>query len=185
MSAIRIIGGLRKGKKIIAPSNLNIRPTTDIAKEALFSILNNNYDFEEVNALDIFAGTGNISYEFASRGVPQILAIDNKQECINFILKTAACLKFYQLAAICSDAIVFLQKYNIPTDIIFADPPFNYENILQIPELVFKNKLLKESGCLVIEHSEKNIFEKHCGITDVRKYGSVCFSFFKNIPHIN
>lgn len=176
---MRIISGIRKGKRLTAPSSLPVRPTTDFAKEALFNILNNHFDFEDVTVLDLFAGTGNISYEFASRGALDIISVDSNQACINFIQKTASSLEFHQIKAIRADALQFISRYKMSADIIFADPPFDFERVNEIPEIVFQNHLLKPQGLLVVEHSIKTSMSAHVNFVEVRKYGSVCFSFFK------
>jgi 16S rRNA (guanine966-N2)-methyltransferase len=175
---VRIISGTRKGKRLKPPAGLPVRPTTDFAKEALFNILNHHFDFEDVKVLDLFSGTGSISYEFASRGAQDILAIDSDQACVQFIAKTAAQLEFFQLKAIRANAIQFLSKSGMKYDIIFADPPYDFQEYFKIPELVFDNGLLENEGVLIIEHSIRTSMGDHPNITDLRKYGSVCFSFF-------
>ncbi len=176
---MRIISGLRKGKKIVAPSNLPVRPTTDFAKEALFSIIQNHFDIEEISVLDLYAGTGNISYEFASRGALDIVSIDSNQACVNFIAKTALQLEFYQIKALKTDALHFLRTSRIQRDIIFADPPFDDDITKKIPEIVFEEQLLNAYGWLIVEHSSRISFGDNELLFDMRKYGSVCFSFFK------
>jgi 16S rRNA (guanine966-N2)-methyltransferase len=177
---VRIISGNRKGKRLRAPSNLPVRPTTDFAKEALFNIINNHFDIEDTDVLDLFAGTGNISYEFASRGAADILAVEIHPQSVQYIIKTALQLEFHQLKCIKADAIHFLRTSRMAKDIIFADPPFDFEHTDLIPQLVFENKLLKVGGWLVVEHSTRTSLGDHPNIFDVRKYGSVCFSFFRN-----
>ncbi len=178
---MRIISGSRRGKQITAPRNLPVRPTTDFAKEALFNILNNHFEFEDISVLDLFAGTGNISYEFASRGVPDILALDLHQQCVNFIQQTSAKLEFFGLKVFRADVISFLEKYSQKRDVIFADPPFDFQRIYELPALVFDNQLLTPDGWLIIEHSVEISFSEHPCLFDTRKYGSVCFSFFRNV----
>jgi 16S rRNA (guanine966-N2)-methyltransferase len=178
---MRIISGSHKGKRLMAPSNMLVRPTTDFAKEALFNIVNNHFDFYDIRVLDLFTGTGNISYEFAARGALQVLSVDNNNACIEYIKKTAEKLDFSQIQTIRTDANSYLVKYRQSWDIIFADPPYDYENYQTIPELVFSNKLLAQYGWLIIEHSAKTTFGGHPNLFDQRKYGSVCFSFFKDL----
>lgn len=178
---MRIIGGKNQRRQIIAPVKLPVRPTTDMAKEALFSILNNHYDFESINVLDLFAGTGNISYEFASRGSTEIIAIDINMHCIQFIKQTAEKLQMSTLRAVRADAFHFLSFCKTSFDIIFADPPYDLKQISQIPDAVFKAGILKPGGTLILEHGERNKFSHHDHYIESRRYGKVWFSFFKNL----
>lgn len=157
-----------------------VRPTTDFAKEALFNIINNHFEFEDISVLDVFAGTGNISYEFASRGAIDVLCIDSNPACVRFITKTAIQLNFQQLKVVKTDALHFLNTTHIKKDIIFADPPFDDESTILIPDIVFQRNLLNDFGWLIIEHSTRISFGENPYLFDMRKYGSVCFSFFKN-----
>lgn len=176
---MRIISGNRKGKKIKAPNNLEVRPTTDFAKEALFNILNNLTDIYDAEILDLFAGIGSISYEFASREAKSIVSIDNNPSCIKFIDKIITELNFNQIQTIKTDAIKYLETNRRKYDIIFADPPYDFGQTEIIPELVFKNEMLNEDGILIVEHPISLSFIDHPNVFDYRKYGSVCFSFFK------
>jgi len=135
---MRIISGKYKGKTINAPKNLPVRPTTDFAKEGLLNIVTNSFDFENLNVLDLFSGTGNMTYEFASRGAKNILCIDQNNHCINFINKTIKTLDFKNIKAFKNDVFRYLNQYQQTFDIIFADPPYALENIAEIPQLVFK-----------------------------------------------
>lgn len=177
---MRIISGLYKSRKIIAPKNLPVRPTTDMAKESLFNIINNLYYFDEISVLDLFAGTGNISYEFASRGTEQITCVDQNFGCVKFINQTAE--KFEMpIQTIKSDVFKFLEKTTIKANIIFADPPYNFDDnqFSKIPELIFQNDLLLDGGILIVEHS------KHTNLSNIenyaysKNYGGNVFSFFE------
>ena len=176
---MRIISGKYKSRRIIAPNKLPVRPTTDMAKEALFNILNNRYYFDEVAFLDLYAGTGNISYEFASRGCEKITAVDGDFGCVQFITKTANELDL-NITALKSDVFSFLKKTALKSNIIFADPPYDMplEDFEQIPELVFKNELLGEDGVLIIEHAKQTDLSHLPNFTNNRKYGGSVFSFF-------
>lgn len=177
---MRIISGNRRGKRIIAPSNINVRPTTDFAKEALFNILNNIINIPDTEVLDLFAGIGSISFEFASRESKSILAIDNNIACVKFINKIAEELNFNQITTIKTDSIKFLESNFRKFDIVFADPPFDFNHTAMIPTLVFQNSMLKEEGVLIVEHPSSISFIENEFLFDFRKYGAVCFSFFKN-----
>ena len=177
---MRIISGKYKGKRLIAPKKLPVRPTTDMAKEGLFNILNNRFYFDELRVLDLFSGTGNISFEFASRGVHDIVAVDAFPGCIQFISKISNELEF-PISAIKSDVFKYLERTTEEFDVIFADPPYNFDEsqFLKIANLVFENNLLQEDGLLVIEHSDQTDLSHHPNFSEQRKYGGSIFSFFE------
>ncbi len=178
---MRIVSGTHKGRRIFAPKKLPVRPTTDMAKEALFNILNNQYFFEDVKVLDLFAGTGNISFEFASRGSTEIYSVDNHAGCVKFIEGIAAQLEF-GIRAIKMDVFKYLEGTTDTFDIIFADPPYNLplESFQKVHEIVFNKKMLRPNGTLVIEHSKQMDLSELSHFISKRKYGSSLFSFFKN-----
>ncbi|WP_081211541.1 RsmD family RNA methyltransferase [Salegentibacter sediminis] len=177
---MRIISGKNKGKRLIAPKKLPVRPTTDMAKEALFNILNNRFNMNGLQILDLFSGTGNIAYEFASRGASAITAVDENFDCVKFIKKTSTELDM-NIQVVKSDVYKYLEKAPIKADIIFADPPYDFEPeaFKKIASLIFEKGLLQEGGFLILEHS------KHTDLSDLehfkesRKYGSSVFSFFE------
>lgn len=177
---MRIISGKYKGRRLTAPKKLPVRPTTDFAKEALFNILNNHYYFDGLSVLDLFAGTGNISYEFASRGSSEIVCVDADAGCIQFISKTAKELEM-PILAVRSDVIKFLEKNTRSFDVIFADPPYDlpFEIMSRIPELVFQADMLLEDGVLVMEHSKHTDMSTLPFFTYDKKYGGSVFSFFE------
>lgn len=172
---MRIISGKHKGKRISAPNNLPVRPTTDRAKEALFNILDNRYYFDGKNVLDLFSGTGNISYEFASRGIEEITSVDSNYNCIKFIDTTSKELEV-NISTIKSDCLSFLKNCKKQFNFIFADPPYNYDNYSEIVELVKENNLVKKDGCLIIEHDNTTSFTDNN--IELKKYGAVHFSLF-------
>ncbi|MEL4307695.1 RsmD family RNA methyltransferase [Joostella sp. CR20] len=177
---MRIISGKYKGKRLMAPMKLPVRPTTDFAKEGLFNILNNQFYFDEISVLDLFAGTGNISYEFASRGAEVITSVDAHSGCVQYISKIKEELEF-PIQTIKSDVFTFLEKTAITADIIFADPPYDFtlEQFSKIVDLVRENNILNEEGLLIIEHSKHTDLSECKGYTDQRKYGGSVFSFFE------
>lgn len=177
---MRIISGQYKSRKILAPKNLPVRPTTDMAKESLFNILNNQFYFDAISVLDLFAGTGNISYEFASRGTEQITSVDQDFGCIKFINETAE--KFEMpIQTVKSDVFKFLERTTLKANIIFADPPYSFsdEQFSKIPELVFLNKLLIEDGLLILEHSKQTNLSSLPFFSYSKSYGGNMFSFFE------
>ena len=177
---MRIISGIHKGRRIIAPKKLPVRPTTDFAKEALFNILVNRFNFSELNVLDLFAGTGNISYEFASRGCTQITAVDAHKGCTQFIHKTASQLQL-PIVTHTQDVFEYLKNFQSDFDIIFADPPYAFEETQyqQLIALILGNKDNTTSGVFILEHPKQIDFKTHPQRTEVRKYGSSHFSFFQ------
>jgi len=176
---MRIISGKYKGKRISAPKKLPVRPTTDMAKESLFNILNNLYYFDAISVLDLFAGTGNISYEFASRGTENIYSVDAHFACVKFINQTANELDF-PINSFKSDVFKFLEKTTLKTDVIFADPPYDFEvnQFLKIADWVFERELLNEEGVLIIEHSKHTDLSEHPKLSYEKRYGGSVFSFF-------
>ena len=177
---MRIISGNKKSIVINAPKNLPVRPTTDKVKESLFNIIQNKFELNYCSVLDIFSGTGNISYEFASRGCNDILSVDNNFNCIRFINKTAKELEI-KIRTKKIDYLSFLKNNNEKFNIIFADPPYRFllKDYLEMIDIVRKNEILKESGELIIEHRSNISFIDNVKEVDERNYGSSSLSFFK------
>ena len=178
---MRIISGKLKSRRLSAPKNLPVRPTTDMAKESLFNILNNTYYFDAISVLDLFAGTGNISYEFASRGTKTICAVDAHFGCIKYINSTCKDLDL-DINTFKSDVYKFLEKTHLKADVIFADPPYDFEEeqFLKIIDLAFDREILNEDGVLIVEHSKHTDLTKHVKHTYDKRYGGNVFSFFEN-----
>ena len=177
---MRIVSGMHKGKRLVAPKKLPVRPTTDFAKEALFNILNNQYHFSALKVIDLFSGTGNISYEFGSRGAEEIISVDAHFECVKYINKIADELDL-PIRTVKSDAFKYLQSAPETANIIFADPPYDFgvESLQTLVEITFNRNLLKEGGVLIIEHSKKIDLSKLLNFSEERKYGNSVFSFFR------
>lgn len=177
---MRIISGSHKGRRLRVPKNLPVRPTTDRSKEALFNILQNQYEWSEIKTLDLFSGTGNISYEFASRGVSSVTSVDQNRFCAGFISLSSKELEL-EIEVIQRDVFKFVKDCSLEFDLIFADPPYDTgeEKYFELIELIFENKIIKSTGSLIIEHFEKLKFEKHHHWKDSRSYGSNTFSFFE------
>ncbi len=175
---MRIISGTHKGRNIQAPARLPVRPTTDRAKEALFNYLQHRFDFEELAVLDLFAGTGNISYEFASRGCPAILAVDQHTGCCRFIRETAELLRLSSIKVTQADVFNWLPKAAGDFDLIFADPPYLLDRLKELPGIVRSQKLLKSTGLFVLEHPAQLQFETEPGFLEARNYGQSVFSIF-------
>ncbi|KGO94748.1 16S rRNA (guanine(966)-N(2))-methyltransferase RsmD [Flavobacterium subsaxonicum] len=177
---MRIISGKYKGRRISPPRNLPVRPTTDMSKESLFNILNNRINFAGLKVLDLFSGTGNLSYEFGSRGADSITAVDADMGCIKFIKQTAGEFDF-NISAIKSDVFKFLKGHKSNYDIIVADPPYNMEqkNFEELVTLIFEAELLREDGIMIIEHSKYTKMEHMMNFSFNKKYGGSIFTFFE------
>jgi 16S rRNA (guanine(966)-N(2))-methyltransferase RsmD len=175
---VRVVSGKYRGKRFSPPKKFPSRPTTDFAKEALFNILENRLDWEDIKVLDLFAGTGNISIEFLSRGVAQVLSIEAHSVCVRHMHKLNAELNDDNWSIMRRDAFRYVEEANLAYDLIFADPPFGLKNVDTLPDLVFEHEKLAEDGLLIIEHGKENDFTSHPRFEDVRGYGGVFFSFF-------
>ncbi|SHG22356.1 16S rRNA (guanine(966)-N(2))-methyltransferase RsmD [Flavobacterium segetis] len=177
---MRIISGKYKGRRISPPKGLPVRPTTDMSKEALFNVLNNHFSFEGLKILDLFAGTGNISYEFASRGCTPITSVDGDFGCVKFIKQVAAEYDF-NIAATKSDVYTYLERCKTSYDIIFADPPYGFDQktFEKIIELVFERDLLNSEGMMIIEHSKYTKLNHMIHFSFQKSYGGSIFSFFE------
>ena len=177
---MRIISGKFKGRRIFPPKGLPVRPTTDMSKEALFNVLNNHFSFEGLKVLDLFSGTGNISYEFASRGSDNITSVDGDFGCVKFIKQIAEEYDF-NIAAIKSDIFKFLEKNKNSYDIIFADPPYalDQKTFDKMVLIIFDQNLLHEDGMMVIEHSKYTKLDHLIHFSFKKSYGGSIFSFFE------
>lgn len=177
---MRIISGTHKGRRFQVGSKFTARPTTDFAKETLFNVLQNLYDFENLAVLDLFGGTGSISYEFASRGATPIYTIENNIKHHEYIQKNSQILGFDSIIkGIKANVFTYLPKLNKKFDIIFADPPFAMEEAKELPDFIFSLSLLNENGLFILEHSEDKNFTNHPHFERLVKRGSVLFSFFE------
>ena len=176
---MRIIGGKYKAKRISVPHNITARPTTDFAKEGLFNLLNNRIDFEDIDVLDLFAGTGSIGLEFISRGARSVVSVEQSDRHCVFIRKVCNDLKIDNLMLIKGDVFRYIASARVKFDVIFADPPYDLQQLPLLPDLIFKHDLLKPEGLFILEHSAKNNFENHPNFLEHRHYGNVNFSFFK------
>jgi 16S rRNA (guanine966-N2)-methyltransferase len=176
---MRIIGGELGGRKIHPPSKMPYtRPTTDIAKEGLFNILQSNRELEGLKTLDLFGGTGSISFELASRGASDLTIVEKDGQMLDFIRKTAETLGLKQLKIIPSDVFRFLKNNKEQYDFIFAGPPYALETIDQIPEYVIKGNHLNENGWFVLEHTPRNRYKDYPLFVTERNYGTTLFSIF-------
>jgi 16S rRNA (guanine966-N2)-methyltransferase len=175
---LRIIRGTRRGKRISPPNNLPVRPTTDVAKEGLFNIIDNAWEMDGLRILDLFSGTGSISFEFASRGCAEIISLDLNPKCAEWVRKTASDLEFNNIYTIRADAFSYIKSPKEKFHIIFADPPYDLDNVETIPEFIFTNQLLTENGWLIVEHSANHDFTMHPRFLFKKNYGKVNFSFF-------
>ena len=176
---MRIISGKYRGRSINPPRNLRARPTTDFAKENLFNVLNNLIDFEQTDVLDLFAGTGSISYEFASRGARNVTSVEINAVHYDFIRRTVRELGCDNIFVVKANAFLYLKSCPKQFDLIFSDAPYDLEGSSEVIDLVFDGGLLRDDGLLIFEHSGKKNFSDHPNFWQSRNYGSVEFSFFK------
>lgn len=197
---MRIISGTYGGRRLMPPKNITARPTTDFAKESLFNLLTNRMDFDGVDMLDLFAGTGGIGLEFVSRGAREVTAVEMAHTQQNFIISTCKQLGITNLRVVRGDVFRFLNACRLQFDFIYADPPYALPALPTLPDLIFginpqtgepltphtlpagisspTRSLLKENGMFVLEHSKSNNFSTHPRFVECRTYGSVHFSFF-------
>jgi 16S rRNA (guanine966-N2)-methyltransferase len=177
---MRIISGILGGRRINPPTKMPYtRPTTDIAKEGLFNILQNQMDFEDISCLDLFGGTGCISYELYSRGASQLTIVEKDVAMFNFIKKNLEAFKIENAQLLRQDVFQYLHSANQQFDFIFAGPPYALETIDDIPRIIIQKKLLKPDGVFVLEHTPRNNYEQFEGFSKMRNYGTTVFSFFK------
>jgi 16S rRNA (guanine(966)-N(2))-methyltransferase RsmD len=176
---MRIISGIHGGRRISPPAKMpHTRPTTDIAKEGLFNIIQNNLDIENIRSLDLFGGTGCISYELASRGAPDLTIVEKDQNMYDFIKKTAASLAFDNFKVVKSDVFNFIASCKEQYDFIFAGPPYALATIDDLPLRIFKNNLLNKGGWFILEHTPRNDYKKFDFYKTERNYGTTIFSIF-------
>lgn len=176
---MRIIGGEHGGRKFNPPSKMPYtRPTTDVAKEGLFNIIQNQLDFSELKTLDLFGGTGSISYELASRGVTDLTIVEKDAAMYEFIKKTSATLRIENFKTVKMDVFKYIQHCTEKFDFIFAGPPYALANIDDLPRLILEKKLLKKDGWFVLEHTPRNDYKSFPYYSAERNYGTTVFSIF-------
>ena len=179
---MRIISGNWGGRRIQPPTNMpHTRPTTDIAKEGLFNILQNRMNFEGIKTLDLFGGTGCISYELGSRGAAELTIVEKDPIMHNFIKKNCDMLGMQNYHLLKMDVFAFLNTASISFDFIFAGPPYALGSIDEIPRIIEQKKLIAKGGFFVLEHTPRNQYEKMASFSFQRNYGTTVFSFFVNI----
>ena len=177
---MRIVGGELRGRRFDPPESFEARPTTDFAKENIFNVLCNIIDFEDVKVLDLFSGSGSISYEFASRGCKDITCVEKNRLHHRFIVKTAEHFGISDVMRILNgDALKFIASTNEKYDIVFADPPYAMKEVDDLPDLVMSRGIVREGGVFILEHSVAGRFNKHENFWQTRAYGKVNFTFFK------
>ena len=178
---MRIISGELGGRKINPPSRMPYtRPTTDVAKEGLFNVLQHRIDFEGIKTLDLFGGTGSISYELASRGAGNLTTVEKDNAMFEFIKTTAAALKITGLKLVKSDVFKFLDSCSDTYDFIFAGPPYALTTIDELPRLIIQKQLLRTGGWFVLEHTPRNDYKQFEKYSFEKNYGTTIFSFFIN-----
>ncbi len=177
---MRIISGSLRGRRLNPPANLPVRPTTDMARESLFNILNNYVDYEECSVLDLFAGTGAVSVEFISRGAKEVTSIDINNACTDYIKSVANAFAIANLRVVRADVFDLLKRANRTFDIVFADPPYALHDLPHLPDIIFQRQILNPDGIFILEHPKEFSFEEHPHFWQHRAYGKVNFTFFAN-----
>lgn len=175
---MRIIAGTLRGRRLNPPAHLPVRPTTDMAREALFNILNNYVDYEDCSVMDLFAGTGAVSFEFVSRGVKDVTSIDINNGCTEFIKSTSKQMNISNIHVVRADVFDLLKRAYKKFDIVFADPPYALQDLAKLPDIVFESNVLNEDGIFILEHPKEFSFEDHPRFWQHRNYGKVNFTFF-------
>jgi 16S rRNA (guanine(966)-N(2))-methyltransferase RsmD len=176
---MRIISGKFGGRRINPPAKMpHTRPTTDIAKEGLFNVLQSRISFDEIKTLDLFGGTGSISYELASRGAADLTIVEKDSTMHAFIKKNMDMLGVENCKVLKMDIFNFLNTCTEQYDFIFAGPPYALGPIDEIPKIIVQKKLIATDGFFVLEHTPRNNYEKFEGFSFVKNYGTTLFSFF-------
>ena len=176
---MRIVGGIFGGRRFNPPSKIPARPTTEVAKEGLFNMLSNTIDMEGIKTLDIFGGTGSISYELASRGAADLTLVERDLTSIDFIKKTTKELGIEnRMHIIRADVFKFMKQCTDQYNFIFAGPPYALQNIDELPLLVFEKNMLLPNGIFVLEHTPRNDYQKHPHFQRMKNYGTTVFTFF-------
>ena len=176
---MRIVGGEFGGRRFNPPARIPARPTTELAKEALFNMLTNSIDLDGIRALDLFGGTGSISYELASHGAAHITTVERDPTSVDFIKKTAEALHIQdRLQIIRGDVFKYLKQCTDKFDLIFADPPYALANMDEVPQLVFGQQLLQPGGLFIMEHTTGNDYRQHPHFQRMKNYGMTIFTFF-------
>ena len=177
---MRIISGKYKGRRFSPPKNFKARPTTDLAKESLFNVFNNTIDWEDTSALDLFGGTGGISFELISRGCPSVICVEKNFAHASFIEKTKGELKIQsEMQLLKMDVFNYLEYCKTQFDLIFADPPYDLKNFADVPRLILEKDLIKPDGIFILEHPKDYDFSALPLFENKRVYGSVNFSIFR------
>lgn len=177
---MRIIGGIAGGRILKAPDTLPVRPTTDRAKESLFNILENRIDLEGLDVLDLFSGTGNIGFEFASRGAASVVCVDQFPGCVKFIRQTSKALNLSAIEVVQADVLKYLKTAAGSFGLIFADPPYGMKELPELPGIILNQQLLNPDGILIVEHATSLKLNHLPGHREDRTYGQSTFSFFSS-----
>ncbi len=177
---MRIIGGRWSGRKFHPPANIPTRPTTDFAKEAMFNMLDTYYNFDNIKYLDLFGGTGSLSFEFASRGCKDITTVERFPKCTQFMNKTIKELGIEGMKVLQMDVFVYIEQCRTKYDVIYAGPPYALETLDTLPDLIFEKEMVEGQGWFILEHNPNHTFESHPHFWKKKNYGNTKLSFFTN-----
>ncbi len=176
---MRIISGSLKGRNILTPKNFKGRPTTDFAREGLFNVLSNLIEFDDISILDLFAGTGAFGLECISRGAASAIFVEIQSLHVKSIAENFNAYAISNASTVRQDVFKYLKMHRNPVDLVFADPPYELENLKSIPDFVLQDSILSEDGIFVLEHGKSDQFSDHLNFLQERAYGNVRFSFFR------
>lgn len=177
---MRVIGGTLKGRRFSPPKSFDGRPTTDFAREALFNVLQHYIEYDGLEVLDIFCGTGAVTFEFASRGASSILAIDKSWKHVKYVHGQAKAFELDQVKSYKANALEWMKKTDLNFDLVFADPPYNLPELPELPDMIFASGLLRPGALFVLEHGEDFKDPGHPFHLETRRYGGVHFSFYRD-----
>ena len=175
---MRIIGGSLKGRRFSPPRHFKGRPTTDFGREGLFNLLRSRLELDGLEALDLFAGSGAVSYELASRGAVSVTAIEQDSGACRYIQKQAQDFGLAAIRVVRADVVAFLGRAMTQYELVFADPPYTYPRLETLPDLIWEAGLVAKGGLFILEHGDRRDFSAAEGFVEMRKYGHVHFSFF-------
>lgn len=179
LDIMRITGGSLKGRRPAIVKGFAGRPTTEFGRESLFNLLRTRVDIDGLDVLDLFAGTGMVSMEFASRGAASVLSIDGDARAMRHLKQTFDVLGLENCQAVRADVGAYLTRVPQAFDLVFADPPYDWPDLLKLPQMIVDASMLQPGDWFIVEHGERTDLSMNPGFQESRKYGQVHFSLFR------